>query len=53
MGTDFFVIMNVVDNMNDERFKLFIELSDEMLNYESCIGMSNHVLLICRKEGAR
>ena len=53
MGTDFFITMSVVDNMDDERFKMFMELSDEMVNHESCTGMSNHALLICRKEGAR
>jgi len=49
MGTDFFVTMSVVDNMDEEKFELFMELSDEMVKYESCTGMSNHALLICRK----
>ena len=41
--------MSVVDQMDDEQFKLYLELADEMFNHESCTGMSNHALLICRK----
>jgi len=51
MGTDFFITMCVVDKMDDAKFELFMELSDEMVKYESCTGMSNHALLICRKDG--
>ena len=50
MGTDFFITKNVVDKMDDEKFEIFMELMDEMVNYESCTGMSNHALLICRKK---
>ena len=50
MGTDFFITMSVVDKMDDAKFELFMKLSDEMVKYESCTGMSNHALLICRKE---
>jgi len=46
MGTDFFVTMSVVDKMDDAKFELFMELSDQMVEYESCTGMSNHALLI-------
>ncbi|MCL2079913.1 MAG: class I SAM-dependent methyltransferase [Oscillospiraceae bacterium] len=49
MGTDFFVTMSVVDKMDDEKFEIYMELADEMVKYESCAGMSNHALLICRK----
>jgi len=35
--------------MNDEKFAIYMELADEMAKYESCTGMSNHALLICRK----
>lgn len=49
MGTDFFITMCVVDKMDDEKFALFMKLSDEMVKHESCTGMSNHALLICKK----
>jgi len=49
MGTDFFVTACIVDKMDDAKFELFMELADEMVKYESCTGMSNHALLICRK----
>lgn len=50
VGTDFFITMSVVDQMDDEKFGVFMELADEMVKYESCTGMSNHALLICKKE---
>ena len=50
LGTDFFITMSVVNQMYDEKFKVFMELADEMVKHESCTGMSNHALLICRKE---
>lgn len=49
LGTDFFVTMNVVDSMNDEQFEIMRPLYDQMTSYESCTGMSNHALLVCKK----
>lgn len=49
LGTDFFVTMNIVDSMNDEQFEIMRPLYDQMTSHESCTGMSNHALLICRK----
>ena len=49
MGTDSFITMDVVDKMDDEKFELYMALSDEMVKHESCTGMSNHALLICKK----
>jgi len=49
MGVDFFITMSVVDKMDDEKFAAFMPLADEMVKHESCAGMSNHALLICRK----
>ena len=48
-GLDFFCTMESVDQMDDEKFAVFMELADEMAKYESCAGMSNHALMICRK----
>jgi len=50
LGTDFFITMNVVNGMTNERFEIMRPLYDEMTSHESCTGMSNHALLICRKE---
>lgn len=49
LGTDFFVTMAAVDGMTDEKFELMRPLYDRMTSHESCTGMSNHALLICRK----
>jgi len=50
LGTHFTTMMSVVNNMTDEQFALLEPLYDQMVSYESCTGMSNHALLICRKE---
>lgn len=49
LGTDFFVTMGVVDSMSDEQFEIMRPLYDQMTSHESCAGMSNHALLVCRK----
>ena len=53
MGTDSFITMSIVDKMDDETFEIYMELADEMVKHESCTGMSNHALLICRKPETR
>jgi Methylase involved in ubiquinone/menaquinone biosynthesis len=50
LGVDFFITMGIVDAMDDEKFELFRPLADQMSSHESCTGMSNHALLICRRE---
>lgn len=49
LGTDFLLTMSIVESMDDEKFHLFRPLLDQMASYESCTGMINHALLICRK----
>jgi ubiquinone/menaquinone biosynthesis C-methylase UbiE len=49
VGTDSFITMNAVDQMDDEKFAHYMVLAEEMFKHESCTGMSNHALLICRK----
>lgn len=49
LGTDFFITMSIIETMSDEKFEIFRPLLDQMTSYESCTGMSNHALLICRK----
>lgn len=50
LGTDFFMLMNVVNEMDDARFETLRPLYDQMAGYESCTGLSNHALLVCKKE---
>ena len=49
IGTDFFGNSGIANQMDDEKFELFMEIVDEMIKHESCTGMSEHALLICRK----
>lgn len=50
LGTDFFITMSVVDAMSAEQFQIMRPLLDQMATHESCTGMSNHALLICKKQ---
>lgn len=48
-GVDFTFNDNIINNMNDEKFEAWLELTDYMFENESCSGLANHSLLICRK----
>lgn len=50
LGTDFTITMKLVDGMSDEKFQAMKPLYDRMTSCESCTGMSNHALLVCRKK---
>lgn len=49
LGTDFLIMMSIVESMSDEKFEVLKPLLEQMTSYESCTGMSNHAVLICRK----
>lgn len=49
LGTEFMITKKIVDDMTSERFEMMKPLYDYMTSYESCTGMSNHALLICKK----
>jgi len=48
-GTDFTFDDKLINGMSDEQFKAWMTLSDYMVEAESCSGLANHGLLICRK----
>jgi len=48
-GLDFFNLTAIADTMDDEKFEYFMELLDVATSLESCAGMSEHALLVCRK----
>lgn len=50
LATDFFITMSIVNNMTNEQFEVMKPLYDQMVSHESCTGMSNHALLICKKK---
>ena len=49
LSTDFFITLGIVNGMTDEQFEVMRPLYDQMTRSESCTGMSNHALLVCRK----
>ncbi len=48
-GLDFCFAECAVNAMNDEQFECWREISDRMSDSESCTGLSNHALLICKR----
>jgi len=51
-GLDFFNLTAIADKMDDEKFKAYLELFDVATSLESCAGMSEHALLVCRKKSS-
>ena len=47
LGTDFFITMSIVNAMSNKKFEWMRPLLDQMTEYESCTGMSNHAILVC------
>ena len=48
-GLDFFNLTAIADKMDDEKFGHYLELLDVATELESCTGMSEHALLVCKK----
>jgi len=49
VGVDFKFNAEYINNMPDGQFEAWMEISDMMCGSESCTGLSNHALLVCRK----
>lgn len=48
-GTDFTFDDKLINEMSEEQFCAYRTFCDSMVKTESCAGLSNHGLLICRK----
>jgi hypothetical protein len=48
-GLDFTFNDDFINDMSEEKFEAWLELSDSMVENESCTGLANHSLLLCRK----
>ena len=48
-GVDFTFNDTVINNMSEEKFESWLELTDCMAESESCAGLANHSLLLCKK----
>jgi hypothetical protein len=49
-GVNFSFNPNMINAMREDQFTAFMEICEEMINHESCTGLSQHCLLIGRKE---
>jgi len=48
-GLDFWFASCAIDAMSEEQFDCYWEIADRMSESKFCTGLSNHALLICRK----
>ncbi len=49
VGVDFSVNDGIINGMDENKYKAFITLNDYITEHESCAGLANHSLLICKK----
>jgi SAM-dependent methyltransferase len=49
LGVNFFFNRELINNMDNEKYESFLEFSEYLCNDESCTGLSNHSILICKK----
>jgi len=49
IGVDFTFDAEYINGMPEDQYAAWMELSELMCGSESCTGLSNHALLICRK----
>jgi len=50
IGVDFIFGETIINEMDEEKYKCWLEFSDYMCMSESCTELSTHALLICKKE---
>lgn len=48
VGINFTCSTDIINNMSEDQLNAWMELSDFMSESPSCIGVSNHALLICK-----
>lgn len=49
-GLDFFFMASAIDDMDEEKYRCYLELANKMSYSPSCTGLANHALLLCRKK---
>ncbi|MDL2217878.1 class I SAM-dependent methyltransferase [Christensenellaceae bacterium OttesenSCG-928-M15] len=48
-GVDFTFNASDINTMDDDKYTAWTEIMDTMFHSESCTGVSNHAVLVCRK----
>ena len=49
IGVDFLFGEKIINEMDEEKYKCWMEFSDYMVQSESCTELSGHALLVCKK----
>jgi len=49
IGVNFWFNKELINNMDEAKFRCWLEFSEHMCESESCTGLSTHALLVCRK----
>jgi SAM-dependent methyltransferase len=50
VGVNFVFNKEQINNMDDVKFDCWLEFSEYLCNDESCTGLSNHSIIICKKK---
>ncbi|MDR2797007.1 MAG: class I SAM-dependent methyltransferase [Treponema sp.] len=50
IGVNFYFNKEQINSMDNEKYECWLEFSEYLCNDESCTGLSNHSILICRKK---
>lgn len=49
-GLDYALAQGAINRMSEETFALYMKLADRMVESPSCAGLSDHALMICKKQ---
>jgi len=49
-GVDFIFAQGAINTMDDETFNLYMKLADKMVGSAFCTGLSDHALMVCKKQ---
>ena len=49
VGVNYYFNKEQINNMDNEKYESWLEFSEYLCNDESCTGLSNHSILICKK----
>ena len=48
VGVNFVFNKEQINNVDDEKFECWLEFSEYLCNDETCAGLSNHSIIICK-----
>ena len=49
VGVNYYFNKEQINNMDNEKYESWLEFSEYLFNDETCTGLSNHSILVCKK----